>query len=69
MFIIYIVLIIAYVLSIFISQKVLEVAKSFYYKVLQTIRLLYYRIFKCKLKSHKCNFNFKNNFKRSNNFA
>jgi hypothetical protein len=57
-FVTYIVLIIAYVLSIFVDQKVLKFAKLFYCKVLE-----------CELKSHKCDFNFKNNFKRSNNFA
>ncbi len=77
--IICVVLIIAYVSSIFINQKVLKIAKLFYckmlriaklfyYKVLQIAKLLYCKMLKYELKSHLCNFNFKNSFKRSDNF-
>jgi len=68
-FVIYIVLIIIYVLSILVNQKVLEVAKLFYCKILQVARLLYCKVLKCKLKSRECDFNFKNSFKKSNNFV
>jgi len=58
-FVIYIVLIIIYVLSILVNQKVLEVAKLFYCKILQVARLLYCKVLECKLKSRECDFNFK----------
>ncbi len=64
----YIMLIIAYILSIFINQKILEIAKLLYYKVLQVVRLFYCKILKYKLKLCKRNFDFKNNFKKSDNF-
>jgi len=61
-FIIYIVLIIAYILSIFVDQKVLEVARLSYCKILQAARLFYCKVLKYELKLRKRNFNFKNNF-------
>ncbi len=66
MFVIYILLIIAYILLIFVNQKILEVGKLLYYKILQITRLLYCKVLKYKLKLRKYNFNFKNNFKRNN---
>ncbi len=62
MLVIYIVLIIAYILSIFVNQKVLEIARLLYCKVLQVARLLYCKVLECKLKLRKRNLNFKNNF-------
>ncbi len=75
----YVVLIVAYASPILVNQKVLKIAKLLYCKilriaklsyckVLQTTRLLYCKMFECKLKSRKRNFNFKNNFKKSDNF-
>ncbi len=75
-----VVLIIVYASSMFIDQKMLKIAKLFYckvsqiaklshYKVLQATRSLYYKVLKYESKSHLYNFNFKNNFKKNDNFV
>ncbi len=75
-----VVLMIAHASSMFVDQKVLRIAKLLYYKmsrvarlphceVLQATRSLYCKVLKCELKSRSYNFDSKNNFKRSDNFA
>ena len=53
----------------FVNQKALEIAKSFYCKKSQVAKSLYCKVLKYESKSRKRNFDFKNNFKRNDNFV